>query len=303
MSRRLQTLLSNFHREQSGAVMILLLAAFLVLFMLALVLYDAGQSSRDKMRTQVAADTSAFAHSTVKARGMNMIVYGNIIKRMFYAYMHTYAAGWTALLGAFAIDDVLCVKLNADACSRVAKELAVIGAELAESTSNIAALVSPDGRSQREVAALDATQAYIAAITPWWAWVENVTRAYDNADAVTLTWPPPSSRITAVKDWINTGAAVADKLVGTDIVQALPSNTYQTDRLPVVRRDRDAVLDMWNVKLESGALLAHVSYCDNYVFSFEALTLQAQYMVESANIWTMKAAFMPQATSLCWRAG
>lgn len=84
--------------------MLLLLAAFLILFMMAMTLFDAGVAANDKMKVQVAADSASFSHSVVKSRSMNMISYANIIKRMFYSYLATYVNAWVAILAQLALD-------------------------------------------------------------------------------------------------------------------------------------------------------------------------------------------------------
>src|SRR5690554_1392413 len=123
--------LRQFHTNQSGAVALLLLASFLILFMLAMVLFDTGRAARDKMDVQIAADSGAYSHSIVKARTMNMVAYSNTIKRMIYAYANVFATGWAALMAQFALDAARCFKIipNPAACVRWGKGLVMIATE------------------------------------------------------------------------------------------------------------------------------------------------------------------------------
>lgn len=73
--------LTAFHSNQSGAVALLCLAALLVLFMVGLTLWDAGEGARNKISAQMGADTAAYSQASVRARSMNMIAFANIGKR------------------------------------------------------------------------------------------------------------------------------------------------------------------------------------------------------------------------------
>ncbi len=79
--QKLSRHLRGAHRDDSGAVALLCLAAVLALMLVAWVILDAHKSTRDKMMLQGAADTAAFSHASVEARSMNMIAYANIAKR------------------------------------------------------------------------------------------------------------------------------------------------------------------------------------------------------------------------------
>lgn len=75
----------RFHNEERGAVALLMLAATIVIMLLSWVIYDAGVSTRTKVRVQAAADTAAFSQAAIKARTMNMLAYTNIAKRSIWA--------------------------------------------------------------------------------------------------------------------------------------------------------------------------------------------------------------------------
>ncbi len=80
----------RWHRDESGAIILLCFAACLVLFMLSLIVYDAGQLSRDKIDTQMAADTAGYSQAAVKARSMNMVSFANVGKRTIVGIRNMY---------------------------------------------------------------------------------------------------------------------------------------------------------------------------------------------------------------------
>ncbi len=73
---KIQTLLNKylkrFHRDEGGAVMLAALASTLMVFMLGMVLYDAGNTVRDRLKNQSASDAAAYSQAALKARTMNM---------------------------------------------------------------------------------------------------------------------------------------------------------------------------------------------------------------------------------------
>src|SRR5690625_3321096 len=98
LPKLLRRRLENFHHAQGGAIIILVLAGFLILILSSLMMFDAGRAASDKMEVQTAADTAAYSQSVIKARTMNMLTYANTAKRMIYSYVYVY---WAALEGLF----------------------------------------------------------------------------------------------------------------------------------------------------------------------------------------------------------
>lgn len=82
----------HLHENEGGAVALLMLAAAIVVMLLSWVIYDAGLSTRTKVRVQGAADTAAFSQAAIKARTMNMLAYTNIAKRSIWAAHSMYPA-------------------------------------------------------------------------------------------------------------------------------------------------------------------------------------------------------------------
>ncbi|QDG52972.1 hypothetical protein FIV42_20150 [Persicimonas caeni] len=107
------------HRDESGAVALLCLAAVLALMMVAWIIVDAHKSTKDKIMLQGAADTAAFSHASVEARSMNMIAYSNISKRSIvgiHSLYPSFFAAYTVWL-AGKVADCLKIPPNLGACA------------------------------------------------------------------------------------------------------------------------------------------------------------------------------------------
>lgn len=285
ISERIRQRLSHFDKNQSGAVMLLLLAAFLILFMLAMTLFDTGRAAQDKMDVQIAADASAFSHSVVKSRSMNMISYANIIKRMFFSYAVTYVNGLTALVAVSAAHGVACYKLRLKSCKELVENVMIILTEVVEAFFSLKGLglipgMSGDSRVVNELIALERYQQYMFAVTPWWAWVENITRSMDNGAMVTASWPPPGSGIEQVKSVVTRGVGTVDWALGSEIMDMLPSHTVDIDVLPVTRRDRQTdwadSIGPFRFTLGNNYALSAGEYCLAWVGSMEQLIVSIQ---------------------------
>ncbi len=281
---KLKNWVDRFHGSESGAVLLLVLAAFLVLFMVAMTIFDSGKAAQDKMRVQVAADTAAYSHSVIKSRTMNVIVYANIIKRMFYSYFVTYVHAWIAILAEMVIKAAECADWVLTSCWDFVAALPMVIAEGIEAIENVKDLML-NGRASKEINQLDRYSAYMYAITPWWAWIEATGRSMGNGAMVSASWPPPPSSIGNIKNAVTTTSSTVDWALGTSFTAMMPSLSQATDALPVTRRDRQKV---WEAKLEpfkfdwsQGAAAAGVGYCAEYAFSMELLLTSAQTYIKS----------------------
>src|SRR5690554_5242355 len=88
--QKLRNSLQRMHRDESGAIVLLCLAACMFLFMVGLLMYDAGKVARDKVDVQMAADTAAYSQAAVKARAMNSIAFANVGKRTISGIRNMY---------------------------------------------------------------------------------------------------------------------------------------------------------------------------------------------------------------------
>lgn len=269
----------EMHRDEGGAVLMMVLAGILISMMTVLVLYDAGQSARDKIDAQVSADASAFGASVTKARAMNMIAYANTNKRVLYGISTVYVNAYFALLASVAAYAGRCFKIfpNLNACYRWAVGTAQVVTETLELTlTNIPGMFS---FSKAEIQGLENYQQYVQGISPWWAWIEATIRSRVNEGTFAMTWPPPGD-VSEIFDQITT------VVQGFDFVSAslglglpslssyIPSHSSSTDGLPLSRREADNVASgIPLVGGYTGALLANVSYCFQFTFSAEHLML------------------------------
>lgn len=282
MENLLRKIVERMHGNESGAVMLLLLAAFLILFMLSMTLYDAGHAAQDKMRVQTAADTAAYSHSVIKARSMNVIVYANIIKRFFYSYLVTYVHAWVAIVAEMAKRASGCFRLipNPIDCIEFFAGLPMVIIEGIEAPWNLTAMEAPDlglggARSGKEINQLDRYSEYMYKITPWWAWIEAAGRAMGNGAMISASWPPPPSSIGNVKSAVTNTAGTVDWALGTNFLNSMPSLSQATDAMPITRRDRQKA---WSTKMmpfdfsiSTGAIVAGAKYCGEYALSMEAI--------------------------------
>ncbi len=289
MNLWLQKRIRRLHSDESGAIMLLLLASFLILFMVAMSLYDTGVAARDKMDAQISADASAFSHSVVKSRSMNMISYANTIKRMFFTYGVTWVNGFTALLVTTVWHVSKCFRTipRFRSCWELIENALLIIAETLEAIPNIQTLsLIGNGRTGNELEALERYQQYMFKITPWWAWTENVIRSTDNGALVTSAWPPPGSVIDEVKGAISSTVSTADFLFGSDLMSVLPSHTDAVDVLPVARRDSIVAWEdsfgPFAFELQQGALFAAGQYCVEWTGSLEMIMQTVQTMQSEA---------------------
>lgn len=214
--------LESFNQDQSGAVAILCLAACMILFMVALVLYDTGKVARNKIDAQNAADSAAYSQAAVKARTMNMVMYANVAKRTIVSLHNTYFGMWTAWVAWTASRCSSCNIYNPKACyDCVINGLLAI----AEAPDTIKYFGSVGSRYEKEIKALDKYQSYMAELTPWWAWSEGLVRGSRNGASITSSFPPPPGLIlTKIPDWIETALQLFGKSLGnhTDMKDSMP---------------------------------------------------------------------------------
>ena len=127
----------RFHRDESGAILLLMLAAVMILMMMAWVLFDSIDSATTKADVQAAADTAAWSQTSVEARTMNMVTFSNVGKRvtvgMASAYQSIVFSSGVVLLGGAAI----CVFSAGTACTLAGKAMVSVGKMLGQEAKDI----------------------------------------------------------------------------------------------------------------------------------------------------------------------
>lgn len=207
--------LSTMHRDDGGAVALLMMASIMITFMLGLVIFDAGFIAEDKLEVQAAADTASWSQSAVEARAMNMMAFANVGKRITVGIISYYEALWMALAGialvtlalvaicwiAFVIASIFTLggasQTLLDACSTLtamfAEQVYMMvqeGEDLKELASNL--MKAPNGYFQKDAEAFGKYQDYMNQIAPWWSWGEGFMRGFRNG-AITTSWPVPTA--------------------------------------------------------------------------------------------------------------
>jgi len=201
--------MQRFHRSESGAVVLMVLAAMLGILMLALVVMDTGQAGRDKIRVQAAADTAAWSEAAVEARSMNMIAFANVAKRVTIGMTAFYDALWLSyveLLAAAIAVTLLCWIADIPAlgaltpvCEKLTEFTIAVFTIMANEASDGAAYIGLNtGYFKDDVTAFNNYQTYMAELAPWWAYAEGVQRGMRNGAAVSASFPvPPNSMTTS----------------------------------------------------------------------------------------------------------
>jgi hypothetical protein len=234
MMNALKGHLSRFNSDQRGAVALLVLAALLVIFMLALVVFDAGEAGRDKIHVQSAADAAAWSEAAVEARAMNMIAFGNVAKRVTLGMTSFYEALWLSyaqLLTLTVALAVACWVANFFAggslsgiCTKITEFAVEIGLIMAEEAPDggVFAADLNKGYFKDDIIALDNYQSYMAELAPWWAYAEGIQRGMRNGAAVSASFPVPPNSFTTLD-------------VGISLPGLSLSTSGKVDSLPVER--------------------------------------------------------------------
>lgn len=265
MAQRTARRPGDLHRQEGGAVILLVLAGFLVLILVSLAMHDAGEAAHEEIQVQNAADTAAYSQSVVKARSMNMIAYANTAKRMFFGQMVVYNTGMAALYASTASYCSSCSIVNPYACYRcVIGGLQIVG-ELINYFTNVMDAVE---RASDEIKNLDALQSYLAGVSPWWGFTEALMRGTHNGATLTTTWPPPAAELTSTMNDVRSWIQAIDAIFDTNIYSQVPGNpTGAFDRLPATQRGglnlEDNVMDFLGYPGFSGSVGTqdYLDYC------------------------------------------
>lgn len=216
------------HRDESGAIALAGLAATLILLMMALIIWDAGNAVRDKIDLQNSADVSAYSQASVKARSMNMLSFTNVAKRSTISLHSTYIAMWLGYTDWWRHKGEQCADCFGlcPPCIDYYQNLPLIFAEGWGDWLQFAGFPFPGVEPRQalmatqaggggglfsnlrtdtyksEVETLDDYQDYIIDITPWWAWTEGLVRGTRNGATLTTSFPPPDGLNSSGSGWI-----------------------------------------------------------------------------------------------------
>lgn len=235
----LSSSVERFDRDESGAVLLLGLAGILILMMLAWVLYDTGQVSRDKMDVQTAADTAAYSQAAVRARSMNNLVYANIAKRSVVGIHAQYYALWEAYNKWYT--KACPADPNNSAAVAICEENRPIHhAELSKDFQTFKNK-NTDNFYLQDLIAIDNYQRYTHALAPWWGWAEAVHRAARNGATMAASFPYPAADGPPASYPVVRG--IENRVLNAVGWSPLMRYTGQIDRLPVMLASQDLNYD------------------------------------------------------------
>lgn len=296
-------LLERLHASEGGAVALLCLAALLIIFMTALAMYDGQESAREKMNVQIGSDTAALSHAAIKARGMNMVAYSNVTKRILYGYNMIYISALMALIEATGY---YLYEAGEEAASAIKNAITVVGIPAAlidagqailnaiEAVKGIVQLILeliefgtvtgnrlyglPGGdqwRSAIEVASLDLYQEYIVKMTPWWAWGEAVTRGMRNGSTLVGTWPIPGGDVQRIRDKLRFVANIFTGITGVGSgADGIIKTTNNEDELPLEQIPELVNVGPFISSLGVPKWIAHAKLCASTLTSSEFWLMQ-----------------------------
>lgn len=197
--QKLRDLMLRMHRDESGAIVILSFAACLFLFMVSLIIYDAGQLSRDKIDVQMAADTAGYSQAAVKARAMNMVAFANVGKRTISGIRNMYILqpGAYVMWYSGQCNRCCCGLICGcwDACLNcLGNTISMVPFfEGFEGAMFIAMRYFGGDDITAHLEALDTYQQEMGRYAPYWALGEGIIRGVRNGAHIVTTYPMPDT--------------------------------------------------------------------------------------------------------------
>lgn len=259
MKQRVQQRLGQLHREQSGAVALLVLAAILIIFMISLVIFDTGRASRDKITVSAAADAAAWSQSSIEARSMNMIAFSNVAKRVTFGMTSYYVALWLAYTELLVLGialSVACWIANIPTfgaltpiCQQVTEFTVKIGIIMGKEAPDLGVFAGDLNSNYfgRDMKALNSYQEYMMELTPWWGWSEQFLRGTRNGASMTASFPAPKLLPSSVSSMLSQSGKTDSLPVQKDD----PSKNYSNMCKRVIG-DWDIVVHVADYALKSG---------------------------------------------------
>lgn len=265
-----------FHREESGAVILMCLAAFMILVMTSLVMYDAGQVSMNKVNAQTGADVAGYSQAATKARSMNMIAFGNISKRSLVGLHNMYWAMYESWIAWTSSRCSSCSIWNPIACLECAYNGILMLVEglldwfyfngLPIIPKIFPMLFSASSLAfEAQVSQINWWQIYMIDYTPWWAWAEASVRGMRNGSSLIGTYPPLATPLAVATDWVDTAVSAFG---------GSPSGgtSWLYDQLPVANWEKLFGFPNQNASAVWGGLIFPYPGCHAPTLGFNVLT-------------------------------
>ena len=197
LKEEIERRLEAVHAEESGAVLLMCLAACMILIMLSLVIYDTGMMTRDKIDAQMAADTAAYSQAGIKARGMNMVATANVGKRTVMGIRNMYYFQYPRYLSWYQGQ---CSRCCCFPCGCWGACLNCLGntISLVPFLEGLDYLFFVIGRITGDdltdhLETLDEYQQDVIEFMPYWAYAEGIIRGIRNGATFVGTYPAPDN--------------------------------------------------------------------------------------------------------------
>lgn len=196
--QKMRNLVVQTHRDESGAILMLCFAACLFLFMVSLIIFDAGALSRDKVDVQMAADTAGYSQAAVKARSMNMISFANVGKRTISGIRNMYYTQYPHYMDWLSGQCSRCCCGLWCGCWTECFNCIGNWASLVPIFEGIDYIFFMIGRFAGDtltdhLEALDTYQEEMIEYSPYWAFGEAIIRGVRNGANVVTTYPMPEN--------------------------------------------------------------------------------------------------------------
>lgn len=241
VGERWRKLLSRLHRDEGGNVIVLYVAGSLLLVAMVWALIGTGARAVQKETIQSSADAAAFSAAVIKAKGLNIIAFCNLVMALLLALVMLLRAIKYLLIG-FATAVTICAAVPV-----IVNPLEPVCAGIAEPVDQFAYSTYPnlEDKAERFIKAamkgLSVTERAVARITPVLSFVEAYHIGTDGAyqknfghgSLVTVSWPLPIEPLP-VKDATCQELADNAKEYIKDIAELLVGKVISFLHLPSV---------------------------------------------------------------------
>jgi hypothetical protein len=184
----------RLHRDEGGNILVIAVAASLLLVAMLWAIIGTGQRVVQKETIQSSADAAAFSAAVIKAKGLNLISFCNLVMAMLMAIVMLLRIIKFALISAAVSLSVLCAVPTQQWACGAATALSNAAAQFSNWESNAERLV------KQGMQGLATTERAVAKITPVLALVEAYHVGTDGAyqhhfgkgQLVTVAYPLPT---------------------------------------------------------------------------------------------------------------
>jgi hypothetical protein len=196
LSERLRAQFARLHRDENGNVLVLAVAASLLLVAMVWAIVGTGQRLVQKETIQSSADAAAFSAAVIKAKGLNLIAFCNLVMALLFAIVLLLRVLKYALsAAAFALAVLCAVPFTAAIACGPAATVANIAAQFNNWEPRAEDLI------KQAMNGLSQTERAVAKITPVLSLVEAYhvgtdaayKKNFSKGTLVTVSYPLPTT--------------------------------------------------------------------------------------------------------------